>query len=81
MPVSATPAVRALAAALLLVLLSTIDASAKRKDDRLVLENGDQLTGEIKKLEQGTLSFKADYMLSAMDVDWRRVQSLQSHRA
>ena len=78
MPVSATPAVRALAAALLLVLLSTIDASAKRKDDRLVLENGDQLTGEIKKLEQGTLSFKADYMLSAMDVDWRRVQSLQS---
>ena len=54
MPVSATPAVRALAAALLLVLLSTIDASAKRKDDRLVLENGDQLTGEIKKLEQAT---------------------------
>src|SRR6185503_13362149 len=66
------------AATLLLVLLSTIEASAKRKDDRLVLENGDQLTGEIKKLEQGTLSFKADYMLSAMAVDWRRVRALQS---
>ena len=78
MPLPPPATLRAFAIALLIALASSIDASAKRKDDRLVLENGDQLTGEIKKLEQGTLSFKADYMLSAMDVDWRRVQALQS---
>jgi hypothetical protein len=52
--------------------------SAKRKDDRLVLSNGDQLIGEIKKLEHGELFFKSDYMLDTSQVDWARVQELQS---
>ena len=63
---------------LLLAVLFSIDASAKRKDDRLVLDNGDQMTGEIRKLEQGELSFKADYMLSEIQLDWRHVRELQS---
>ena len=40
--------------------------------------NGDSLTGEIKKLEQGELYFKGDYMLSAMQVDWTQVRELGS---
>jgi len=66
-----------LLAALLTAALSA-DLSAKRKDDRLVLANGDSLTGEIKKLEQGELYFKGDYMLSAMQVDWKQVRELGS---
>ena len=58
--------------------MSAVDAAAKRKDDRLVLANGDRMSGEIKRLAQGQLSFKADYMLSAINIDWRRVQELQS---
>jgi hypothetical protein len=54
---------------LLLAVLFSTAASAKRKDDRLVLDNGDHMTGEIKKLEQGELSFKADYMLSEIQLD------------
>ena len=44
----------------------------------MVMTNGDALTGEIKKLEQGELYFKGDYMLSSMQVDWRQVRELQS---
>ena len=78
MPLSAPATTRARLVVLLLLVLSAADAEAKRKDDRLVLANGNRMTGEIKRLEQGTLSFKADYMLSAMEVDWKRVQELQS---
>jgi putative salt-induced outer membrane protein YdiY len=63
---------------MLLAVTFSTDASAKRKDDRLVLDNGDHMTGEIKKLAQGQLAFKADYMLSAIQLDWKRVRELQS---
>ncbi len=71
-------AARIIPIAILLATILSANLSAKRKDDRLVLTNGDSLTGEIKKLERGELFFKGDYMLSSMQADWRKVRELQS---
>ena len=51
---------------------------AKRKDDVVVLKNGDRLTGEIKKIQHGTLYFKPGYALESLEIDWARVGQLES---
>jgi putative salt-induced outer membrane protein YdiY len=51
---------------------------AKRKDDVIVMKNGDHFTGEIKGMQRGALSFKASYMSESMSVDWREVAKLTS---
>lgn len=51
---------------------------AKRKDDLVVMANGDRFTGEIKKLEQGILYFKSGYMLQPVQLDWEQVDRLES---
>jgi putative salt-induced outer membrane protein YdiY len=64
-----------------LAVLAPLIASplfAKRKDDVVVLKNGDRVTGEIKKIEHGTLFFKPDYALDNMEIDWTRVEQLES---
>ncbi|HKX30864.1 MAG TPA: DUF481 domain-containing protein [Blastocatellia bacterium] len=53
-------------------------ADAKRTDDVVVLKNGDHLTGEIKSLEHGELTFKNDYMLDSVRLDWKWVVRLES---
>lgn len=54
----------------LLYLLFTVigltsSAIAKSKDDVIILNNGDRLTGEIKSLEHGELKFKSSYMVDS----------------
>jgi len=51
---------------------------AKRKDDLVVMMNGDRFTGEIRKLEQGILYFKSAYMLQPVQLDWAQVDRLES---
>ena len=51
---------------------------AKRKDDIVVMRNGDKMTGELKRLENGILYFKADYMVDAVQLDWERVEALET---
>jgi len=51
---------------------------AKRKDDSVVMRNGDRFTGEIKKLERGILYFKASYMMESVQLDWSQVEKLES---
>jgi putative salt-induced outer membrane protein YdiY len=63
---------------LALLLAQGAILSAKRKDDVVVLTNGDRIVGEIKKLAQGSLSFKADYMLESSQIDWKEVRELHS---
>ena len=70
---------------LLLLTISTIllvlvapSADAKRKDDVVVMSNGDTLTGEIKELEHGELVFKSAYMKDSVHLDWTRVRSIRS---
>ena len=51
---------------------------AKRRDDVVVMKNGDRFTGEIKGLQHGELSFKAQYMTGSVRLDWKRVERLES---
>lgn len=69
---------RKLGAAIILLSLCASPLLAKRKDDRVVLKNGDQITGEIKRIERGTLFFKPDYALEDIQIDWTRVERLES---
>ena len=50
---------------------------AAPKTDILVFQNGDRLTGEVKGLERGKLSFKTD-ATGTIQVEWDKVASLQS---
>ena len=50
---------------------------AGEKTDILTLTNGDEITGEIKKLERGTLRFKTD-SLDTVSVIWTDVVGLTS---
>lgn len=71
---------RALAILLVLVGLGT-DLYAKRKDDKLVLSNGDVVVGEVKKLDKGQLYFKTGWVLDTFQADWAKVQTLESQDA
>jgi len=61
----------------LCVLLSG-GAFGKRKDDVVVMNNGDRFTGEIKSLAYGELVFKSDYMEDSVRLDWKKVKVLES---
>ena len=51
---------------------------AKSTDDIVILKNGDHLTGEIKALEHGELTFKCAYIVDPMNLDWAQVARLES---
>jgi len=64
----------------LLCGLLSAAAHADKKTDIVVLKNGDAVTGEIKSLEFGALTYDTDYM-GTVSIDWediRRVYSKQS---
>jgi putative salt-induced outer membrane protein YdiY len=65
-------------ALLVVLLLSAYPLFAKRKDDVIVMKNGDKFTGEIKSLQYGELVFKSSYMKDSVHLDWKEVESLQS---
>jgi hypothetical protein len=67
----------ALGVALLALALAS-PAFAKRKDDVVVMKNGDHFTGEIKGLQQGELIFKSSYMKDTVRLDWRDVEHVES---
>jgi putative salt-induced outer membrane protein YdiY len=62
----------------LLVLLVACPLFGKRKDDVVVMKNGDKFTGEIKDLQRGELIFKSYYMKDDIYLDWNEVQTLSS---
>lgn len=47
------------------------------KTDILVLKNGDRLTGEVRRLERGRLTFKTDDM-GTLEVEWDKVASVSA---
>ena len=65
-------------ALLALLLLFACPLFGKRKDDVVVMNNGDKFTGEIKGLQYGELIFKSDYMKDSVHLDWKQVKTLQS---
>jgi putative salt-induced outer membrane protein YdiY len=61
-----------------LMLLVTCPLFGKRKDDVVIMTNGDKFTGEIKSLQYGELIFKSDYMKDSVHLDWKKVKTLES---
>jgi len=74
------PGIRALgvpALVLLVALCALCPATAwsAPKVDLLILPNGDRITGEVKDLDLGTLTFKTDDM-GTLKVEWEKVAGL-----
>src|SRR5580704_3763871 len=63
---------------ILVCFFTVVQGEAKQKDDVVVMKNGDKFTGEIKKLENGILYFKASYMMDSVQLDWARVDHVES---
>lgn len=62
---------------LILLAFPCSPAFAKRHDI-VVMKNGDQLSGEVKKLENGLLFFDVDYVSGSIQLDWLQVEKVQS---
>jgi hypothetical protein len=65
----------------LLLLTLAGPVFGKHKDDVVVMKNGDRMTGEIRRMENGLLHFKSSYMNSSVLLDWNEVATLQSKDA
>ena len=50
---------------------------AAPKTDVVVFINGERLTGEVKGLERGILSYSTDFM-GTIDIEWDKVAQLRS---
>ena len=65
-------------APLALVVLWTCPPFGKRKDDVVIMKDGDKFTGEIKALQYGELIFKSSYMKDDVHLDWKEVKTMES---
>ena len=60
-----------------LAVLCLSSPSAAQRTDVLTIENGDRITGEVKGLDRGVLTYKTDDA-GTLSVKWLHVLSLQS---
>ena len=51
---------------------------ARDSTDVIVMKNGDHLTGEIKGMSQGVLYISMNYILGTSDVQWSKVDHIES---
>jgi len=59
-----------------LILIFSVITFAQ-KEDIVIMQNGDNITGEIKRLEVGILVFKTDNM-ETISIKWDKVKSVQT---
>ncbi|MCX6244806.1 MAG: DUF481 domain-containing protein [Bacteroidetes bacterium] len=65
---------------LLIILLCTIAGSAQaQKNDTVYLLNGDRITGEFKKYENGLLYLKTDGM-STLNIEYDKIRTVHSSK-
>src|SRR5664279_4553008 len=67
-----------LRAALCCCLFIASSAWARESTDVIVMKNGDHLTGEIKGMSQGVLYISMNYILGTSDVQWSKVDHIES---
>lgn len=60
------------------VFFLVYDAEAQRTDI-MILNNGDRITGDIKRMEMGVLTIKTNDM-GTLKVDWSKVKSLRTEK-
>lgn len=65
--------------AFFILLLTSASVFAAPKTDIIILKNGDRLTGEIKKLEYGTLTLSTD-AIGTVSIQWPSVASVQTRQ-
>jgi hypothetical protein len=64
---------------LLAPLLASICPSAQAKrEDVVVMNNGDRFTGEVKRLQNGLLFVETEYVSGNIGLDWNQVRSVQT---
>ena len=61
-------------------LLLVAPMLARESTDVIVMKNGDHLTGEIKGLSQGVLYISMSYILGTSDVQWSKVDHIESNQ-
>jgi hypothetical protein len=71
------PRIAVIALAIFAALLPGTETVAAPKTDVIVLINGDHITGEIKSLERGMLSYSTDFV-GTINVEWDKVAQLRS---
>src|ERR1022692_3193925 len=59
-------------------LLLVAPLLARDSTDVIVMKNGDHLTGEIKGMSQGVLYISMNYILGTSDVQWSKVDHIES---
>src|SRR5688572_25888340 len=57
--------------------LGSSPSTAAPKTDTIVLVNGNAITGEVKRLDRGILSYSTDYM-GTLNIEWDKVAQLRS---
>ncbi|MCU0407194.1 MAG: hypothetical protein MUE64_09585 [Ignavibacteriaceae bacterium] len=60
----------------ILILLINISALAQ-KTDVVILNNGDKITGEVKYLRVGILTYKTDNM-ETVEIQWNKIKSIET---
>ncbi len=61
------------------LIIATSPTSAKvSRHDVVIMKNGDHMTGEVKKLENGVLYIQTDYFSGSIGLDWLQVAKVQS---
>jgi hypothetical protein len=60
------------------VVWLAMPAFARDKTDVLVMQNGDRITCEVKRLEGGILEASLDYVDGTIAIDWQKVARLES---
>jgi putative salt-induced outer membrane protein YdiY len=48
------------------------------RHDTVIMKNGDRLTGEVKRLEEGVLYVETDYFSGSVGLDWLQVEKVES---
>jgi hypothetical protein len=64
----------------LALLVLSNQLHAREKTDVIVLDNGDRLTGEIKRLYSGVLYFSVGYVDGTAEVQWSRIIRIESRQ-
>ena len=66
--------------AVLLVNLLAVQVADATAQDVLTIDNGDRMTGRVKRLERGQLVFDTPYSDGDIYVEWRRIKTIESRR-
>jgi Protein of unknown function, DUF481 len=60
------------------VLACVCSPAQERRQDVVVMNNGDHVTGRVKRLKNGLLIIETAYVSGNIGLDWNQVQSVQS---